>query len=53
MLSNLGIIARQRVFLFPFLFVLLQDRRAARSVVRVPIRTTHPSGSRYTPQPVS
>jgi hypothetical protein len=53
MLSNLGIIARQRVFLFPFLLVLLQDRRAARPVVRVPIRMTHPSGSRNAPQPVS
>jgi hypothetical protein len=53
MLSNLGIIARQRVFLFPFLLVLLQDGRAARPVVRAPIRMRHPSGSRNVPQPIS
>lgn len=37
MLSNLGVIARQRIFLFPFLFVLLQEwplptRRVRRSI---------------------
>jgi hypothetical protein len=31
MLTNLGIIARQRIFLFPFLFVLLQGVPSSRS----------------------
>jgi hypothetical protein len=35
-LGNLGIIARQRIFLFPFLFLLIAARVPVKSMVRVP-----------------
>ena len=43
-ISNLGIIARQRVFIFPFLFLLIEATPWQRALARVPRRMSMPAG---------
>lgn len=46
MVINLGILARQRIFLYPFLFLLIEARPVAASLVPVPRRPVRPATRR-------
>jgi hypothetical protein len=48
MVINLGILARQRIFLYPFLFLLLEARPMAASLIPAARRAVRPTTRRET-----